>query len=200
MKVISGYYLARVPNVDWAHIDLAGHQTGFNVSTLGGAAVAGKGETVGIRASFTLPQLTNYVHSLTLGIDYKHYEQNVLLGLDVTSAPTSYYPLSIAYSGTWFGRGDKNSLGYSTDLNAGLYFHLRGMGSSETSFDNSRFGASGDFIYFRGDLPTNTTARRLPGHGQSAGPDCERTSRERRAVQRRWLEQCPRLSRGRGAR
>ncbi|MDR3401071.1 MAG: ShlB/FhaC/HecB family hemolysin secretion/activation protein [Chthoniobacter sp.] len=160
VKVISGYYLARLPHVDWLTLTLQATKQDSNVSTLGGAAVAGKGETVGLRASFTLPQLTNYVHSLTLGIDYKHYEQNVLLGLDVTSAPTSYYPLSIAYSGTWLGRGDKNALGYSTDLNAGLYFHLRGMGSSETSFDNSRFGASGDFLYFRGDL---THEHDLPG-------------------------------------
>jgi hemolysin activation/secretion protein len=152
VKVISGFYLARLPNVDWLTLTLQATKQDSNVSTLGGAAVAGKGETVGLRFNFTLPQLTNYVHSLSLGIDYKHYEQNVLLGLDETAAPTSYYPISLVYSGTWLGRTDKAKLGYVTELNAGLYFNLRGMGSSETSFDNSRFGASGNFIYFRGDL------------------------------------------------
>ena len=152
VKVISGYYLARLPNIDWLTLTLQATKQDSDVSTLSGAAVAGRGETVGLHANITLPQLTNYVHSISLGIDYKHYEQNVLLGLDETTAPVSYYPLSIAYSGTWLGRGEKNAYGYVTEVNAGLYFHLRGMGSSEMSFDNSRFGASGNFIYFRGDL------------------------------------------------
>lgn len=146
VKVISGYYLARFPNVDWLTLTLQATKQDSNVSTLSGAAVAGKGESAGVRAGFSLPPLTKYVHSLTLGIDYKHYEQNVLLGLDNTSTPTSYYPFSIAYTGTWLGKGQL------TELNAGLYFHFRGMGSSEESFDRSRYKASGDFIYFRGDL------------------------------------------------
>jgi hemolysin activation/secretion protein len=146
VKVISGYYLARLPHVDWLTLTLQGTKQDSNVSTLSGAAVAGKGETVGLRAGITLPPLTSYVHSLSLGVDYKHYEQNVLLGLDTTASPVSYYPFSIAYSGAWLGKG------YVTDVNAGLYFHFRGMGSSETSFDISRFKASGNFIYYRGDI------------------------------------------------
>jgi hemolysin activation/secretion protein len=154
VKVISGYYLARLPNVDWLTLTLQATKQDSNVSTLGGAAVAGKGETAGLHAGITLPPLTNYQHSLSVGMDYKHYEQNTLIGLDTTSAPTSYYPISLQYSGSWIGVVDKEKhpLGYLTQVNAGLTFHLRGMGSSETSFDNSRFKASGDFIYLRGDL------------------------------------------------
>lgn len=161
-KVYSAYYLARIPGIDWLTLTLQGTKQDSNISTLGGAAVAGKGETIGFRAGFTLPPLRNFVHSLTLGIDYKHYDQDILLGLDTTSTPTSYYPLSIAYSGSWIGRPGKDEkfLPYSTDFNAGLYFHLRGMGSSEISFENSRFKSSGDFIYFRGDL---THEHDLPG-------------------------------------
>lgn len=168
VKVISAYYLARIPGVEWLTLTLQGTKQDSNVSTLSGAAVAGKGETIGLRAGITLPPLKDYVHSVSLGIDYKHYEQNVLLGLDNTSSPTSYYPLSIAYSGSWFGHADKEkkTLGYSTDLNAGIYFHFRGLGSSETSFDNSRFGASGNFIYFRGDL---SHEHDLPGGFQVMG-------------------------------
>ena len=153
-KVFSGYYLARLPGVEWLTLTLQVTKQDSNVSTLGGAAVAGKGETVGLRAGFTLPPLKNYIHSLTLGIDYKHYEQEVLFGLDTTSTPTSYYPVSLVYNGSWIGMPGKDEkfLPYSTSLDAGLYFHYRGMGSSETSFDNSRFKASGGFIYFRGDL------------------------------------------------
>lgn len=161
-KVYSAYYLARIPGLDWLTLTLQGTKQDSNVSTLSGAAVAGKGETVGFRAGFALPPLKDYVHSLSLGIDYKHYEQDILLGLDTTSTPVSYYPLSITYNGSWIGRPGKDEKfrPYSTDLNAGIYFHLRGMGSSEVSFENSRYKASGDFIYFRGDL---THEHDLPG-------------------------------------
>ena len=60
--------------------------------------------------------------------------------------PLTYYPLSATYSATWLGKG------YETDLNAGVTFNLRGMGSTEKEFDNNRFKATGSFIYFRGDL------------------------------------------------
>jgi hemolysin activation/secretion protein len=158
VKVISGYYLARLPHVDWLTLTLQATKQDSNVSTLSDSTVAGKGDTVGLRAGITLPPLTGYVHSVTLGIDYKHFEQNVFLGVNPATAssstaaaneistPTTYYPLSIAYSGSWLGKG------YVTELNAGVYFHLRGMGGSQESFDNSRYNADGGFIYFRGDL------------------------------------------------
>lgn len=166
VKVISGYYLARIPGYDWLTLTLQATKQDSNVSTLSGAAVAGKGETVGLRIGLTLPPLTNYIHSLSFGIDYKHYEQNVLLGLDETASPVSYYPLSIAYNGMWLGRNDGKARGYYTELNAGLYFHLRGLGSSEASFDNSRYKASGNFLYFRGDF---SHERDLPGGFQVMG-------------------------------
>jgi len=160
VKVISGYYLARLPNVDWLTLTLQATKQDSDVSTLSGAAVAGKGETVGLRAALTLPPLTGYVHSLTFGWDYKHYEQNVLLGLDTTSTPTSYYPFSIAYTGSWLGKGSL------TELNAAVVLGFRGMGSTETSFDNARYLASGDFIYLHGDL---SHEHDLPGGFQVFG-------------------------------
>jgi hemolysin activation/secretion protein len=39
-----------------------------------------------------------------------------------------------------------------TELNAGVAFHVRGLGSASAAFDNSRFGSGGSFIYFHGDL------------------------------------------------
>jgi hemolysin activation/secretion protein len=81
-----------------------------------------------------------------LGIDWKHYDQGVSLATGQIQTPLTYYPLSANYSATWLGKG------YETDLNAGVTFNLRGMGSNELEFDNNRFKATGSFIYFRGDL------------------------------------------------
>ncbi len=117
-----------------------------NVSTLGGSAVVGKGQTAGLRAIINLPNGKDFYHSVTLGLDYKHFGQDLMLGGDDISTPTTYYPLSAAYNANWTGNG------YSTELNTTVTFNLRGLGSSLTELDNSRFKATGNFIDLRGDL------------------------------------------------
>jgi hemolysin activation/secretion protein len=146
VEVFSGYYLAHVPGVDGLSLMLQGTDQNSNVSTLGGIGVVGKGGTVGLRAIFSLPPQKDFFHSVSLGFDYKHFEQNVLIAGTSSLTPITYFPLSASYSGTWLGKG------YETDMDASANLHLRGMGSSEKEFDNNRHGASGDFIYFRGDL------------------------------------------------
>ena len=42
VKVFSGYYLARVPGVDWLSLELQGTSQDSNVNTLGGIGVVGK--------------------------------------------------------------------------------------------------------------------------------------------------------------
>ncbi len=54
-QVYSGYYIARIPGVDWVSFMVQGTRQNSNVSTLGGGAVAGNGEIVGGRILFTLP-------------------------------------------------------------------------------------------------------------------------------------------------
>jgi hemolysin activation/secretion protein len=117
-----------------------------NVSTLGGAAVAGRGNVLGARATFTLPDRRNFYHSLSFGLDYKKFDENVLFGLGETKSPITYYPWNLGYNATWANKGRV------TELNAGVTFHLRGTGSNQADFDNKRFGADGSFFYFRGDL------------------------------------------------
>ena len=146
VAVVSGYYLARLPNVNWLTLTLQDTRQDSNVSSLTGSDTAGKGNTLGVRVGITLPPLKDYVHSVSFGIDYKAFKQDVTLAGVTTDTPVYYYPLDITYNGTWLGKG------YTTILDAGVYFHLRGVGSTETSFDNSRYDADGGFIYFRGDL------------------------------------------------
>ena len=146
VKVFSGYYLAPLPGMPGISLMLSGTDQDSNVSTLGGIGVAGLGQTIGLNAIFSLPSLTDFYHSVTLGFDYKHYEQDVVIaGVDSTT-PITYYPLSASYSATWLGKG------YETDLDGSANLHLRGMGSSETIFDNNRHGADGSYLYFRGDV------------------------------------------------
>ena len=151
--VYSAYYSARFPQVPWLNLVLQATKQDSNVSTLGGAAVAGRGSIIGARAVITLPPLPNFYHTLTFGYDYKSFEENTLFGLVTSQAPIDYDPFSIAYSATWASeKGEARKLGHITELNAGLTFHLRGLGADEQEFDLKRFGASGSFFYLRGDL------------------------------------------------
>jgi hemolysin activation/secretion protein len=145
-EVFSGYYLVRFPCLDWLSLILQGTKQNSNVSTLGGAAVAGRNQVVGAHAVIALPPGKNFFHSINFGIDWKYYNQGVSLSTGRIQSPLTYYPVSATYSATWFGKG------FETDLNAGVTFNLRGMGSTEREFDNNRFDATGSFIYFRGDL------------------------------------------------
>lgn len=146
VKVFSGYYLARIPDVSWLSLMLQGTKQDSNVNTLGGIGVAGKGDILGARVVLSLPTRKNFYHSLSLGLDYKHFTQDVLIAGTDSLTPVTYFPVSAAYSATWAGQG------YETDLNASVNLALRNTGSDETDFELNRHGASGDFLYFRGDL------------------------------------------------
>jgi hemolysin activation/secretion protein len=145
-KVFSAYYLARVPGASWLTLLVQGTKQDSDVSTLGGAAVAGKGEILGGRAIIALPTGKSFYHSLTFGLDYKHFDQNLTVAGQNLVTPITYYPLTVDYSATW---SEKGAL---TALNAGLTFAVRGVGSDEAGFDFNRFKSGGNFIYFRGDI------------------------------------------------
>ncbi|HEY9156140.1 MAG TPA: POTRA domain-containing protein, partial [Opitutaceae bacterium] len=160
VKVFSGYYLKRFSALPNFSVIAQGTILDSNVSTLGDVAVAGRGETYGLRGVFNLPSAQDFVQSLSLGIDYKHFRDTVRLGSssststtgsstnngNVIVTPKKYFPLSASYSATHLKKGA------TTELNASVNLHLRGMGSSAIEFDNSRYNADGGFIYFHGDL------------------------------------------------
>ena len=163
-KVVSGYYL--VPADDGLGLMLQGTKQDSNISTLGGAAVAGRGNILGARALLTLPDWKDewarqfFYQSASLGLDYKHFDQDVVVAGTHTLAPVTYWPLSASYDATW------TSPKTETVLGANVFLHLRGFGSGSAAFNNSRFGAGGSFIYFRGDL---AQTRELPAGFQLFG-------------------------------
>ena len=142
--VFSGYYLARVSDT-WS-LMLQGTKQNSDISTLGGAAVAGRGETIGLRALRDLPTSTGFYQRLSLGIDYKNYKEDIVIGKNTISSPIQYYPLSVNYSASWLR--DQSF----TEWNAALNFHLRGLGSSSQDYANKRYNADGSYVYVRSDL------------------------------------------------
>ncbi len=158
--VYSAYYLARFASLPRLMVMLQGTKQDSNVSTLGGAAVAGRGEVIGLRAMLTLPEGKSFFHNLSAGVDYKHFDENVSFGSIETRSPITYFPISLNYGATWIG---KQSL---TELNAGAVFSTRGAGTKRTEFEAKRYRADDGFFVFKGDL---AHTHDLPGGFQLYG-------------------------------
>lgn len=151
--VYSGYYIAPVPGLDWLSVMAQAIRQNSNVSTLGGTATAGNGVVFGGRFLFDLPGKAGFFQTASLGMDYKRFEQDLDFGTETVSAPITYFPVTVSYSAFWMGEK------YILELDGAINFSFRGLGSDEVEFDNRRFGADGNFFYFRGtgsaeyDLP-----------------------------------------------
>ena len=144
--VFSLSYLARVPEVSWLSFALNGVIQDSDVSTLGTIGVRGKGRMFGARAVFTLPGSADFFHTVSAGVDYKHFEEGLTLGEDTLQTPVTYWPVTAQYAATWSGGGAQ------TQLAATVVFNLRSLSSSSLEFDAKRYASSGSFIYWRGEL------------------------------------------------
>lgn len=145
--VYSAYYIARLPSIDWLGLMLQGTRQNSQVATLGGTNSLGNGEIYGARFLINLPARKGFFHSLSVGMDYKHFTQDLTIGDSIIASPVSYWPFSINYNATSIGKH------YETSLNAGVTFSFRGTSAQEQfEFDNRRYNADTNFFYFRGSL------------------------------------------------
>lgn len=143
--VLSGSYLART-DLDWLSVLVYGLKSDSSVATVGGSNVVGPGQVIGGRAVITLPTKGELFHTLSLGVDWKDFQQTLSLGRDSFSSPVSYVPLVASYGATWQGEGRL------TQLNAAITAGLRGIGSNADEFDAKRFKATANFIHLHADL------------------------------------------------
>jgi hemolysin activation/secretion protein len=156
--VFGGYYLARVS--DRVSLMIQGTKQNSNVSTLGGAAVGGNGNILGIRALYDLPTTASFYQNFSIGLDYKNFKEDIVIGSDTISSPIQYYPLSANYGAAWMADNR------FTEWNSTLNFHLRGLGSSQLDYSNKRYNADGSYVYIRSDL---AHTRDLKGGSQVFG-------------------------------
>jgi hemolysin activation/secretion protein len=145
-EVFSASYLAHVENVDWLSVLFYGVKSSSNVATVGGTNIVGPGQIFGGRAVITLPGKDNFFHTLSVGLDYKHFDQTVALGGSGFESPVTYYPVVATYGATF--QNEK----FTTQLNASLTWNVRPLSSDPTDFDNKRFAASASFTHLNADL------------------------------------------------
>jgi len=145
-EVFSGSYMARIPNADWLNLLFYSVKSNSNVATIGGTNVVGPGLIIGERAVITLPTREGLFHTLSFGMDYKHFDQTVKLGTDGFSSPVTYYPVVASYGATF--QEEK----FTTQFNAGITYNVRTLSSPWDEFDAKRFKASPSFTHFNMDV------------------------------------------------
>jgi hemolysin activation/secretion protein len=147
-EIWSAYYLLRIPKVEGLSLVFQGTKQDSNVvaQDAGAFAVSAPGHILGVRANITLPPGKSFYQSLSLGLDYKHFDQSSFPAVPYSAVPVTYWPFSVSYDGTWAGKG------YTTSLTLGGVFGLRGAGSNDEELELNRFRSSGNFAYLTGEL------------------------------------------------
>ncbi|WP_225769178.1 ShlB/FhaC/HecB family hemolysin secretion/activation protein [Inquilinus sp. Marseille-Q2685] len=144
-SAIAATYTFRIP--EWKEsLVLYGITSSSNVATLGGVNVIGDGTIVGGRGVLPLPGLTDFYHTLMLGLDWKDFGERQLFGADESETPITYTTATIEYNAT---RPDTQG---TTSASLSATFGLRGLGDPDDKFEQKRAGASADFAYFRAGL------------------------------------------------
>jgi hemolysin activation/secretion protein len=94
-----------------------------------------------------LPSDREYVHSLSMGADYKDYSE--VIRLDPTNSlktPISYGVWSLQYNASQFTASSQ------TQWSIGANFGIRGVGNSEDEFIDKRNNSRANFAYLRGSI------------------------------------------------
>jgi hemolysin activation/secretion protein len=145
-------YSAPLPGTD-IRLAVTGLVSNSDVTTLGSTGVLGKGHSVTLAGTLPLPGAGGFSQSVQATVAYKDFTDAITVGEQSNTAPVTYFPVAATYNAGW--RGDKDLVALSGAVN----FAFRGLGSSTEAFDNKRFRAQGNFLYFRGsaswqhDLP-----------------------------------------------
>ncbi len=110
-----------------------------------GFTVVGKGQIFGARYVIPLPGYKLYAHNITIGLDYKHFNNAVgftnASGV-TTNTPVTYMPLSFSYNASL-----PDEQGGVTQFSGGLNMAFRGIVSDENDFEQKRYKATASYIY-----------------------------------------------------
>ncbi|QXQ05301.1 ShlB/FhaC/HecB family hemolysin secretion/activation protein [Sphingosinicellaceae bacterium] len=146
--VVSGNYLARVGGIQ---LMAYGVYSDSDIAVVGGTSVIGRGTIFGGRAIVPLSQSAGFYQSLTAGLDWKKFKEDVRLGADRDSAPIEYFPVTVGWRGDWTGDRVQSNAGLTT------VFGVRGAGDDAVRFDYKRYGAKPNFFIVKAELGQTRT-------------------------------------------
>jgi hemolysin activation/secretion protein len=145
VEVASVSYVLPAPwNVDHQLV-LYGIWSDSNTAFGEGFSVIGKGQILGLRYVVPLPPYKLYSHNITMGLDYKHFNQAFGFqapGAPATNTPLTYTPLSFSYNASL-----PDEWGGAFQFSAGLNMNFRGISSRESEFESKRYLAKANYLY-----------------------------------------------------
>ena len=153
VQVFAGSYVMPSPFAKDHILAVYGVKSDTDRAIGDGFATIGTGIIIGARYIIPLPDYGNFSHNVTLGLDYKDFEETVGTEGGELQTPISYMPLSASY-GTFL-----NNRKSTTALNGTVNLLLRGLLSNMDEFDDKRFKTRGNHMYFLGSIEHN---RELP--------------------------------------
>lgn len=145
-KVWSGSYSMPLSS-RWG-LQFSGYKSDSNVATIGGTNVLGKGYSFGVSAIYTMDPQGDWSNSLSVGLDYKKFDESTRFGANEDQIPIKYLPFTLAYNGYRYSESSQSSLGLSIVGASGSFFN---QGSDWQAFDDKRYRASPSFALLRGD-------------------------------------------------
>ena len=118
-----------------------------DVASVGDVAVIGNGKIYGARFVMPLPSDREYVHSLSMGADYKDYSEIIRLDpANKLKTPIDYAVWTVQYNATQFTANSQ------TQWSIGANFGIRGVGNSDSEFIDKRNKSFANFAYLRGSV------------------------------------------------
>ena len=143
VQVAAGSYVFPAPWKDDHLVALYGIWSDSDTAFGEGFEVVGKGNIFGARYIMPLPSYKLYTHNLTLGLDYKDFDETTGFEEEEEDlkTPMTYVPLSLTYSSSLF-----DSWG-QTRFCGGLNMAFRGLVTDHREFEEKRFRAKGNYVY-----------------------------------------------------
>ncbi|MEH6419996.1 ShlB/FhaC/HecB family hemolysin secretion/activation protein [Pseudomonas sp. CGJS7] len=141
-EVFSASYLARFGGSPYSLLGYA-VRSKSDIAVVGDLNVIGNGTLAGLRLMRSFAARPGFFHSLSLGVDYKDFNEALVQGADRGSVPIEYFPLSVNYNADWV---KEHSV---SDLALSAVFNLRGVGDGRAAFDAKRYQAQPNFFYLR---------------------------------------------------
>lgn len=162
VRALSASYLLHAPWNDEHLLAVFGVWSDSDTAFGDQFQVIGEGFLVGVRYVVPLTEYHGYTHHLTLGIDYKDFDE--LLDFQDSdeenqdeTVPINYIPLSVMYGS--FLPDNTGRTGFS----AGLSLGIRGTVSQQGDFENKRYKSRGNYVI--AELGLERT-QKLPGRLQ----------------------------------
>lgn len=154
VRVASLSYVVPGPKAAW-YLSFYGLVSKSEVgAVVGGSNVIGDGYVVGLRFTVPLRGEERFSDSLTVGVDYKDFQQLLVVpGFPGLPTPISYWPL---YAGYTARLADPQGV---TDLGASVGFTIRGL-QTESQFADARFRAQSNYMVLRASA---ARTQQLPG-------------------------------------